>query len=50
MVIDHQNILMVNNRMRLGWLSTIKMDKIHYQNIYFDYHFPYILCQFPQNI
>ena len=50
MVIDHRNISMVNNRMHLERLLTIKMDKIHYRNVYFDYHFPYVLCQFPQNI
>ena len=50
MVIDHQNISMVNNHMHSGWLLTIKTDKIHYQSIYFDYHYPYVSCQFPQNM
>ena len=49
-VIDHRNIPMVNNRMHSGWLLTIETVKIHYQNIYFYYHFPYVLYQVPQNI
>ena len=32
MVIDHRNILTVNNRMCSRWLFTIETIEIHYQN------------------
>ena len=35
MVIDHQNISIVNNRMHSKWLLTIETLQIHYQNAHF---------------
>ena len=35
MVIDHQNVSILNNRMPSRWLLTIETHQIHYQNAHF---------------